>query len=119
MQEQMNGESNKQALLEARLTDTEKGNLFAFCQNPAMVHAVEKALTYSLYQMGTVEKGDKAVMDVNWAFMPHALNITDEQLGHELRVKIDALSFLDDAIKQIKKFGVEKLSPTATGNPAL
>lgn len=114
----MDGESNKMKLLEARLTEVEKGELFAFCQRPFMVHALEKVLMYSLYQMGTVKEADEEVYDVNWQFNA-ASTVSDEQLGKEIRSKAFALSMLADAFNQVKKFGQEKVVASNEKNPAL
>lgn len=113
-----NLEPLKLKLLEARLSDLEKGKLFAFCQDKAMLHAVEKALLYQLYMMGTVVEGDKELHDANWAFIPRNTNTTNELIGAEIRAKSDALSFLEDAIRLVKKFGEEKVVPTEEINPA-
>lgn len=104
VQAELSSEANKENLLKARLSDTEQGFLFQFAQNQGLVHAVEKALLYSMYQMGTVQKSDRDIMDVNWAYIPHNSTVTDEMLGRELRAKIAGLSMLYDAFKQIKKF---------------
>ena len=119
MQENLQAEDNKIQLLHARLTDTEKGHLYNFCKNEAMIKAVEKALLYAMYQMGTVQKDDQELMTVNWAFIPHNANTTDEDLGRALRAKIEGLSMMYDAFKQIKKFGVDTVTPTVESNPAL
>lgn len=116
--EQQN-ENKKQELIEARLSDSEKDALYAFAKNEKMLVALEKVMTYLIYMAGTVHADDKEVMDINWAFIPHNTNTTDEELGRELRAKIAGLSFLEDAFKQIKKFGVEKLVMDKEPNPAI
>lgn len=119
MQENIQAEENKIQLLHARLTDTEKGHLYNFCKNEAMAKAVEKVLLYAMYQMGTVQKDDKELMTVNWAFTPYNTNTTDEDLGRAIRAKIEGLSMLHDAFKQIKKFGVDTVETLPEVNPAL
>lgn len=117
--QELASESNKEKLLQARLSDTEKGFLFQFCQNEAMVRALEKALLYAMYQMGKIEKDDTQIHDVNWAFIGYNVAVKDEDLGRALRAKIEGLSMLYDAFKQIKKFGENKVIPVEEKNPAL
>lgn len=112
-------EQYKKELLESRLSDLEKGKLFAFCQDENMVHAVEKALLYNLYEMGRVDKTDRKIMDTNWAFIPNASGITDEELGRNLRSLNAGLGFLDDAFKQIRKFGIVAVKQETAVNPAV
>lgn len=112
-------EQYKIDLLNARLSDAEKEYLFQFCQNEAMVLAVEKVMLYALYQMGTLQKGDEKILDVNWAFLPHNTNTTDEMLGRDLRAKIAALSFMEDAFNQVRRFGTKSVTEEEMPNPAL
>lgn len=111
-----NKDNEKFELLTKRLSDAEKGKVFAFCQDEAMVKAVEKVLTYSIYQMGTVSVDDKEVYDVNWAF--GLANLPTEQIGLELKARVTGLSYLDDGIKQLKKFGVKPVENTEKTNKA-
>lgn len=112
-------EQYKLDLLNARLSDSEKEYLFQFCQNEAMVLAVEKVMLYSLYEMGTLKQGDEKILDVNWAFVPHNTNTTDEMLGRDLRAKIAGLSFMEDAFNQVRKFGIKAVAEGEVLNPAL
>ncbi len=112
-------EQEKHELLNDRLSDLHKGKLFAFNQDKDMMDAVEKALLFMIYEMGTLKKEDSKIHDVNWGFIPHNTNTTDEMLGRELRAKIAGLSFMDDAFKQIKRFGLEKAKTREEVNPAV
>lgn len=118
----MNNDNQKFELLAARLSELEKGKLFAFCQDEAMVLAVEKVLTYSIGQMGVVTPEDKKVYDVNWAFgllQDRTGNtLSDEQVGRELKARVIGLSYLQEAIDQIKKFGVKQKEEKEKKNPA-
>lgn len=119
---ELQAEQNKYKLLTARLTEIEKNYLGAFLENPEMVNAIEKVLTYSIYQMGVVKEGDAEMgeSDVNWAYALVANPaLSDEQVGRELKAKANGLSYLDDAFKQIKKFKVEKAESNEEINPAL
>jgi len=114
------GEADKLKLLQTRLSDTEQGNLFLFCQNKDMVLAVEKAMNYSLYQMGTIASSDTEIHDINWAYaIAENTNTTDEQVGRALRVKKEALTMMGDAFRQILKFGTQKIESSVETNPAL
>ena len=122
MQQELQQESEKLRLLETRLSDLEKGKLFAFCQDKAMVHAVEKVMLYAMYQTGTVQKDDKDMKDVdtNWVYgVPYNTNTTNEMYGASVRAKVEGLSILEDAFKQIKKFGVETVIPEIEKNVAI
>lgn len=122
MQNELAGEQGKENLLKARLSEMEKSQLVAFAANPEMVHAVEKALLYSIYEMGTVKSDDKNLLDIdtNWAYSLVANpNLSNEQVGQELKARVAGLSYLDDAFKQIKKFTAPMSEPKEEVNPAL
>ena len=118
----MNNDNQKFELLTARLSDLEKGKLFAFCQDEVMVLAVEKVLTYAIGEMGTVKEGDKKVYDVNWAFglgqdrMGNPL--PDDVVGRELKARVTGLSYLQESIQQLKKFGVKQVETKEVKNKA-
>ena len=115
----MQNEAEKVKLIDARLSEQERSALIRFNSDEKMVLAVEKVMMYMTHMMGVVTPEDKEILDVNWAFLPHNTNTTDEDLGRELRAKIAALSYLGDAFKQLRKFTGEKASPYAESNPAL
>jgi len=107
-------------LLKERLSDQEQGELFSFCQNKNLVHAVEKALLAALNEMGTVKKEDKKNHYVNWAFSTaHNAKVTDEELGKAVRIMGYAVGALQDAFNHISKFGVEKTKQEEEQNPAI
>lgn len=109
MNPQEQNESKKFQLIDSRLSDLQKGKLFAFCQDVEMVNAVEKVITYALYMMGTVQDTDTVLMDVNWVFGLVRPGARDEEIGREAKARLVGLTYLDDAFKQIKKFGVEQV----------
>ncbi len=119
MNPQLEMETQRERILETRLSQKEKDKLHILCQDKDAMLALEKALLYSLYMMGTIKSTDKEILDANWAFIGHNANTTDEMLGRELRAKIAGLSFLDDAFKQIKKFGDKPVELVQGDNPAL
>lgn len=113
-------ESEKEKMIEARLTPAERDILFLFVQNKPMMAAVEKVMLYSIYMMGTINLQDKELYETNWAYaIAHNTNTSNEQLGQSFRAKYEGLTFLDDAFKQLKKFA-EKPTPFMEGkNPAV
>jgi len=118
--QQSNAELSKMELLNDRLSDKHKGKLFAFNQDKDMVEAVEIAMLYALNQMGVLKKDDSKIHDVNWAYsIGYNTNTSDELVGRALRERVSALSMLDDAFRQIKRFGVEEVKEEAGVNPAL
>jgi len=112
-------DNKKFELINARLTEKDKNNLFSLCYNEEMLLTLEKVLLYQIHLMGIVKQSDKEIFDVNWAFLRHDAKTTDEELGKELKIKIAALSFLDDSFKQIKKFGLREIPPEEEVNPAV
>lgn len=109
--------NDKKKLLDARLSDLEKESLKRFCQDEQLVHAVEKVLLYSLYQMGIVEGEDRELHDVNWVFSGDA-TMSDEEVGRITRIRANALFFMKDAFTQIKKYGVTVADVYEEANPA-
>lgn len=119
-QQELENEQKKFELLESRLTDVQKNKLYALNQDEISMEALERALLYALYGMGTITSTDGKIHEVNWAFaIGYNTNTTDEQVGKALRVKCDALSLISDAFKQIKKFKEQKPTMTVEANPAL
>lgn len=119
-QQQIKAEQAKEAMIDSRLSLGEKDKLFAFCQDKAMVAAVEKAMLYGIYMMGTIKSSDKEIMDTNWAYaIPYNTLTSNEALGAAFRSKVEALTFLDDAFKQIKKYGDKPVELVTADNPAL
>lgn len=117
---QAEAEAQKEKLLDTRLSLGEKDKLYQFCQDKAMVLAVEKALLYHIYMMGTILPTDSEIPDANWAYaIAFNTTIDNEMLGGALRAKIEGLSFLDDSMKQIKKFGEKPFKLVEGQNPAL
>lgn len=111
-------DTQKNNLLNARLSEAEKQKLYQFNSDEAMVNAVEKVLTYTLYMMGTIAPEDKEIYDVNWAFGLHRPGQTDEELGRELNKRLVGLSYLEDAFRQIKKIKLVESKKAEVQNPA-
>lgn len=118
-QAQLKMEAERLKILETRLSQPEKDKLFAFCQDKAMVLALEKALLYGIHMMGTITPEDKDLLEVNWAFFAFNGSTKDEDLGRALRAKIEGLTFLSDSFKQIKKFGDKPIELVEAKNVAL
>jgi hypothetical protein len=119
VQAEISSETTKERVLQMRLSDTEKGNLFLFCQNQKMVFAVEKALMACVYEWGTVKKEDEELTTINWAMGIANADLTSEEKGKRLEILANAVAVLQDAFKQISKFGVEKAPQTSSTNPAV
>lgn len=117
--QQITAEVSKMEMLQSRLSLMEQDKIQLFCSDPLMVAAIEKALLYGIYMMGTIKPEDKQLHDTNWAFIPHNSTVSNENLGAEFRAKIAGLSFLDDAFKQVKKLGEQHAKGTEEVNPAL
>ena len=115
----ISGENNKFELLKSRLSDKEQGSLYTFCKNPDMVHAVEKALMYHYSEMGVIKDTDVKIHDVNWVYGVCGVQLNNEQVGALVRAKIEGLTFMFDAWKEIKKFGEDTVKTLAEKNPAL
>lgn len=119
MKEEMSAENKKFDLLNNRLSETEKSNLFLFCKNEGMVHAVEKALLYGIYEMGTVKKDDESLITINWAMGLANSELSNEEKGKKLDIVANSVATLQDAFRQIKKFGVETLKIKEPENNAV
>lgn len=119
VQAEIAGESKKEKLLQMRLSDIEQGHLFAFCQSPAMVYAVEKAMMACIYEWGTVKKDDTELTTVNWAMGIANMDATSEEKGKKLEILANAVAVLQDAFKQVAKFGVKKVVPKSEINPGV
>lgn len=120
MKPDLKAESEKEKMIETRLSLAEKDKLFAFCQDKDMVGAVEKVMLYALHISGTVSEKDPDMLDNNWAYtLGFNASISDQNLGAELRGKIAGLTFLDDAFRQVKKFGDKPTTLVEAPNPAL
>ena len=104
--------------MEEFLTSAEQDLLVSFNENKQLKEVIKKALTISIYECGTIEKGKKHSANVNWALgLTPSWNLSrvgmkPEDIGKELMLKAEALAQVEDAFSRIEKFQkVEEKEP--------
>jgi hypothetical protein len=104
--------------MEDFLTPEEQDLLVSFNENKQLKEVIKKALTISIYECGTIEKGKKHSANVNWAlgltpsWNATRTGVSPEEVGKELMLKAEALAQVEDAFSRIEKFQkVEEKEP--------
>src|SRR5579863_5024417 len=95
------------------LSDLEKTEVSRFNDNVVLKEAVRKVLLNGIYNTGVLKKGQKAEPLVNWAlsFLGSNPNLTDEELGQELRGYHWGIQALESAFKKLEAIKVEVVVP--------
>lgn len=101
------------------LNETERAKLVLFNKDEILKGAVEKVLLSAIYNMGTLTVGEPAGEDRNWAYACDHGQASDEEVGRSLRIKITALSYLENAMKELASFQDEIKEIKEDENPAL
>lgn len=109
----------KRHLLDETLSDAEKSQLEAFCANPMMVQAIKKILLFTIYNNGTLERGENPNPTMNF-ILSYALQdpkVDDATIGRDVRVQAAAVRLLEIGFMEIE--GYEKVEETKSkDNPA-
>ena len=106
--------------LNKSLNDNERAKLVIFNKDEVLKNAVQKVLLSAIYNTGTLGEGEPAGEDKNWCYScDFDGQATDEVVGQRLRVKIAALSHLENAWKELNAFQDEIKEVKEDENPAL
>ena len=103
------------------LSESEKKQLVDFNKNEVLKGAVKKVLLYNIYGSESMEAGETPAQDKHWVYgMPTLdMKVSDEEVGRMVRVKVSALSFLEDAFRELESFNVEIGEQAEEENPAI
>ena len=103
------------------LSEQEKKQLVSFNDNELLKGAVKKVLLYSIFGSEQLEAGEAPTMDKHWVYgLPTLdLKVTDDEVGRMVRIKVSAMSFLEEAFKELEGFNVEIKDIEKEENPAL
>ena len=106
--------ATKRFILDDILSDAEKAQLEAFNANPLMVEAVRKVLLFPIYTQGLLEKGSPSYPLSNWLLKivfpdhPSQPKPTDEQAGHDLKVKAEAIALIENFFTEIEVYKAQE-----------
>jgi hypothetical protein len=106
------------------LTDLEVAELQKFNDNLALSDAVKKVILAVINNRGVVKKGQSVKPTFNGALglSAQALsgrNITNEELGADIRAYTQAVYLLEDGFKEIAKIKIKKEEGNPEKNPAI
>lgn len=91
------------------LTEQEIASVENFCSNTAMYEAVKKVILAGIYTNGVITKGELHRVGKNFLLALVQDNMSDEQLGQELRASHSAVSLLENAFNELNNIKSEKL----------
>ena len=100
------------------LNANEKSRLIAFNSDPVMKEAVKKVMLFNIYQAECLKEGEPVGLDKQWVYAFDTKDSTDEQVGKRLRIKVSAMSFVEDAFKELEQYHVE-VAQEEPSNPAV
>lgn len=84
------------------LTEQEKEKVARFCEDDVMMEAVKKVLLAPIYEQGTLKAGQPADPTYNGALaLATVRQISDEELGRDLRAFTQAMSQVENAWKKL------------------
>ena len=102
------------------LSDKEKKEVEKFLSNSVQKEAIRKVLLFGAYGNGTLLPDEAADPQYNFALsLGAAREVSDEQLGQDLRGSIKAIELLETAFKQLEKFKEITVDKSDAVNPAL
>ena len=106
------------------LTDLEVNEIQKFNDNPALADAVKKVMLAVINERGVVRKGRAVRPTFNGALglSSQALsgkNISNEELGADIRAYTQAVYLLEDGFKEISKIKIKEEAGTPEQNPAV
>lgn len=100
------------------LNELEQIEIQKFIENPTLKEAIRKILLFGIYYNGRLEAGKDADPLINFA-LARAMNreISDEQLGRDMKISAESVIMVEDAFKQIDKFKIikEESAPRING----
>ena len=101
----MNGLRGKE-FLNSILDEQEQTYIKEFCQNERMVEAIRKVMLAGLYEQGVLKKHKKAdsLSNIALALVANRGDISNEQLGEDLRAFWQGLNYLELAFENIKAY---------------
>lgn len=88
------------------LTDKEKELIYQFNENAELSDVIHKCLTAGIYFNGVVNSSSKHDPLQNWALalvFNREQDLSNEQLGQDLRASAEGIKFLESAFKNIQK----------------
>ena len=108
-------------------SELEKDLVVAFNENTNMKNAVIKALTHSIYELGTIKKNrDIKAIETNWIlsctpdFNSTIPDATPEEVGKKVMNIANGLRQLNNAIHYLDEFSkAETTEEKPKGNPAV
>ena len=77
-------------------------------------------MLHSIYYEEKLVAGEPSSKEETWVYaLPMSnVKVTDEEIGKMIRIKVEALSFLETAFTKLEKYHVEVL-PEESSNPAV
>lgn len=111
---------NSQEYIESILDDNEKVAVAQFISSEVMCEAVKKCLLAGIYGNGTLKKGEPADPLRNFliGLAMRNPNMTDEQIGADLRASISGINSLEVAFDHMSKIKLPTEPKAAKPNQA-
>jgi hypothetical protein len=108
------------AKVENILSDVEKLRLQDFLNDQILVEAVRKVLLFGIYYNGTLKSGQEADSQMNFALglVAAKADISNEELGADLRACAEGIRMVETGFKQLEKFKEIKNDKPEEKNPA-
>lgn len=102
------------------LTPEEVSKIIMLNQDEVLKGAVKKLFLAPIYGMGIFEIG-KDVNQMNWAqyFLQTNPDATNEQIGQDLRGKLEGLKFIATGFAELEKYKAEVEPEKEAENPAI
>ena len=100
----------KRHVLDEKLSEAEKNQLTAFCENPLMMDAVKRVLLFPIYESGVIKKGEPVLPRLNYFLNLYMNKPTwdNEELGKEVKIRAEALLLIENAWMEIEGYQKEE-----------
>jgi len=91
------------------LNEREREQLVSFNNNESLKNAVKKVLLYNIYGSEVMQPGELLEKETSWIYALPNENVkaTDEEIGKMVRIRVSALTFLEDAFKALEAYQPE------------
>ena len=103
------------------LNAQEQGEITKLLKNEVLLKAIEKVILQPIYTHGTLQEGDEAFPDMNFALYTRDASgnpLSNEKLGELVQAKSIAIGLLIDGVNQLAKYKVVNIETKDKKNKA-
>lgn len=110
---------NELEFIKGFLSDLEIGQLERLAEDSILLEAIKKVILFGLYNNGVLASGKPSDPLRNFALQTAGRrDFSNEQLGATIRASAEGMALLENGIKLLEKFKVEKSVSKDDSNPA-